>query len=68
MTTECALNADRMSHECWANDVRMLANLLMDIELIHRNGHMDPAVFGATVSLIAIHMDRVATECTSNAD
>ena len=67
MTTECALNADQISHECWRNDIRMLANLLMDIDQINRSGHMDPAVFGTIVSLVATHMDRIATECLVNA-
>jgi len=42
----------------------MLANLLMDIDQINRSGHMDPAVYGAIVSLVAIHMDRIAQEAT----
>jgi hypothetical protein len=79
MTTECALNAERrsfapdqISNECqdlsWQTEIRMLANLLIDIDLINRSGHMDPAVFGAIVSLVATHMDRIATELTLNAD
>lgn len=57
-----------MISECWQNDIRMLANLLMDIDVINRNGHMDPAVFAAIVTLVAMHMDRIATEATLNAD
>jgi hypothetical protein len=71
MTTECALNADQISNECqdlsWQTEIRMLANLLMDIDQINRSGHMDPAVFGTIVSLVATHMDRIATECLVNA-
>lgn len=51
-----------MPSECWRNDIRMLANLLMDIDVISRSGHMDPAVYGAIVSLVAMHMDRIADE------
>lgn len=62
MISECPMNADQIASECWRNDIRMLANLLMDIDLINRNGHMDPAVYGAIVNLVAMHMDRIADE------
>jgi len=71
MPSECALNEYQISHECqshsWQNEIRMLANILMDIDQIHSNGHMDSSVFGAIVSLVATHMDRIAQEATSNA-
>ncbi len=65
MISECRINDDQTAtcpSECWRNDIRMLANLLMDIDVINRNGHMDPTVYGAIVNLVAMHMDRIAQE------
>lgn len=68
MNIECGLNVERMPTECQLNDIRMLANILADVDAIHQSGHIDPAAAFAIVALVGERMERMATECQANAD
>lgn len=66
--SECVPNADQMLHECDIKVLQMLANILIDIDLLHQQSKMDAQVFGAIVSLVAWRMDHIATRSSLNAD
>ena len=66
--SECPLNGDQMLDECDLNALQMLANILIDIDLLHQQSKMDAQVFGTIVSLVAWRMDHIATRCNLNAD
>lgn len=67
MDYECPTNVDQMNCECLRNDIQMLANVLLDIDAIHQEGHMEPQTLGAIISLVAWRMQQVVTECRPNA-
>lgn len=63
-----ALGGNQMSNEWMLDHIRMLANVLVDVDEIHEDGNMDARTFGAIVNLVALRLQQVAGVSTANED